>query len=137
MQLDQILIELGHGLGLAGLVLDEDRTCRLELDQGHRLTLRHRPELNALDLVMPLELPERDEAGTARLCRRLLEIQLLGEATRGAVIGLDEEEGTALVQRRLWLRDALETREVAAAMAELNGVAHHLVAELDLLPPED
>lgn len=136
MQLDQILAELGRRLGTDGLALAEDGTCRLALDDGHQLALRHRPELGALDLAMPLELPESDEPRMARLCRKLLEVQLLGEATHGAVVALGEDE-LVEVQRRLHLRDTLETREVEQAMAELNGVARHLVAELGLVPPED
>lgn len=135
MQLAQVLAEFGRSLDIPDLALEEDDSCVLALDGGHELALLHRPEIGALDLAIPLAMPAGDEAQGARLCRRLLEIQLLGEATCGAVIALNEDE-LVEVQRRLWLRDDLEARDLVAAVAELNGVARHLVTELGLLPPE-
>jgi hypothetical protein len=128
---DHLVAELGRALGIAGLRLDDSGSCWLALSGGHVLRIRHREDLSALDLAIPLGLPVLDRDATAEVCRRLLELQLLGERTHGAAIALNED-GEIEGQRRLHFREDLRAGDVLAVVAELNGVASHLASELGL-----
>ena len=131
MPFEQTLRELGEHYGLADLAPDEAGRCALLLDGRQRVEIEHRPERGVVYLRLPLGLPELEEAALGTTLRRLLEAGLLGEATRGAVVAIDEDDRLSL-QRRVTLREPVGASELAAALEEVYGAARHLAAELGL-----
>lgn len=137
MELSQILLEFGRGHGGIEPVLDGDGRCALVLDENVRLIVDHRPAAGAVYLRIPFELPEAQTGELLRLYRRLLEANLLGRETGGAVFSLDEGDELLELHRRLALGDHLTPRAFADAVDSLYGVARHFAGELGLHPPPE
>ena len=133
MRLAEILTEFGRRYGIERLALDEGGRLALTLDGGRRLVV-HRPPGDgaAVFLRMPMAMPALPEAGQAALYRRLLEANLLGQGTAGAVASVDLGAEDLELHRRVPLTERLGPAEFAAEVELLYGAAERLVRELGL-----
>lgn len=137
MRFAEILTEFGRRYGIERLALDETGRCALVLDGGRRLVI-HQPAGSgaAVFLRMPLAMPALPEAGQAGLYRRLLEANLLGQGTGGAVFSIDVEAEDLELHRRVPLTERLGTAEFAGEVETLYGAAEHLAQEFGLGFPD-
>jgi hypothetical protein len=137
MELAEVLEDYGRRHGIERLALGRDHRCELLLDGAWRLILDHRLDVGILFLRLPIELPALSPAAQAALYRRLLEANLPGGRSAGAVFSLDQDEVRLELHRRLLVRDGLEPRQLAGAIDALYGALSELVGELGLRPEPD
>jgi hypothetical protein len=88
-----------------GLALGRDHRCELLLDGAWRLIVDHRPSEDVLFLRVPIDLVPLTPVAQAALYRRLLEANLPGGRSGGAVFSLDGDEVRIELHRRLAVHD--------------------------------
>lgn len=113
MQIEDALAQLGQKMGVA-LRLDENRACRLVFDDSLIVDFEA-PEALAGKLLMSCVVaaevrPDEREP----VFRTLLEANLCGRGTGGAVLAMNDESDEVVLQRTMEMRHAdLQDLEVA------------------------
>lgn len=113
MKIEDLLAQLGQKMGIA-LQLDENRACRLVFDDSITVDFEA-PEALAGKLMMSCLVAadvRPDERET--VFRTLLEANLCGRGTGGAVLAMNDETDEVVLQRILEVRHTdLQDLEVA------------------------
>ena len=141
------LAEFGQHAGMSDLAFDENGACLLVFDPRVAVYLVADPA--AADLVLWSPIGELPEAFAAKVMRRLLYANLFWRETAGATIGLNPENDSVILSRRVpaagldaaGLAAAVEVMvETAEHLAELLEVADDEVASIEaeaVLPPHE
>ena len=99
MNIKDVLVELGKQMGLDGLKLDENRVCRLVFDKQYAVDIEASEDEKIVHIYSKVTTapPEhRDE-----FYALLLEANLFGKGTGGAMFALDQSQNDVYLCRAL------------------------------------
>jgi hypothetical protein len=128
MTIDDILSQLGSRMGLPDLRLDEGRACQLIFDGRVAVDIEAPPDeggLVFLHSTVGIVRPEGHEA----LFQQLLEANLFGRGTGGAVLSVDGQRCEILLHRSLQIRQ-IDFSDFADALEQFIQYASHWMERL-------
>ena len=120
MRLPELLRELGDGLGLGEVAVDEGDGATLVVDDTFEITIEPGPEGRGIVIVASVGVVPKDDA--LPVCRTLLEANVGGLDTGGAALGLDPDDGTVMLSRAILTDEmpfAVFDRELTVFMTAL------------------
>lgn len=118
MTIDDVIRKLGEHVGLP-LALDANQTCRLVIDGTIEVDLDADP--SGPQLVISGAIGTVPASGQEALFRVLLEANLFGRGTGGAVLALDERFNEIVLSRTL-MTDRIHFQDVIEAIEQF---VHH------------
>ena len=99
MDINSILLELGHQMGLENLKLDQNRVCRLVFDKKYVVDIESTEDEKIVHIYSTITSipPEHKE----KFYETFLEANLFGKGTGGATFGINKMENELMLTRAI------------------------------------
>ena len=102
-ELNQAIGAIGEMLGIDGLCLDSDNCCALQVNQDFGVEIFFHDGTDKL--VFLSEIGQVPKGSSNRVCRKMLEANLLWQKTGGATLALNGETNEAFLNLQVSIRE--------------------------------
>lgn len=99
MDINSILLELGHQMGLDNLKLDQNRVCRLVFDKKYVVDIEATEDEKVVHIYSTITAIPAE--GKERFYETFLEANLFGKGTGGATFGINKMENELMLTRAI------------------------------------